>query len=45
MRKCKVILSSIIATLLLAVVSLSNGTASSIFSYQPQKPKCVDKHD
>lgn len=41
MKKISIVFRSVVAVLLLAMVSLANGTASSNFNYQPQKPKCV----
>ena len=43
MKNYKIILKSIVATLLLVMVSLANGTASTNLSYQPKKPECNDK--
>ncbi len=45
MKKYNSIIRSIIAVLLLAMVSLANGTASSNYNYQPKKPKCIDEKD
>lgn len=41
MKKISIIFRSVVAVLLLAMVSFANGTASSIFNYQPKKPKSV----
>lgn len=43
MKKFNIVFRSVVAVLLLAMVSLANGTASTNFSYQPKKPTCIDE--
>lgn len=41
MKKISIVFKSVVALLLLAMVSLANGTASTNYTYQPKKPKSV----
>lgn len=43
MKNISIVFKSVVAALLLVMVSLANGTASTNYTYQPKKPKCDDK--